>query len=158
MLDTTYCTSEFALFHRLERFGDRIADLDAALFEFLGGSPQPGILFDARSELGKESVTFYLHGMPRNARTLARSLAPQPFSSSRNPGTCPRRLEAASRSPEVLCSCAARLLARLRTFGTGILVARHYGGGESGRPLGKGGIAERGLAFVARRNAVRGSI
>jgi hypothetical protein len=34
-----YRASEFALFHRLECFGDRIADFDPAFFEFLRGSP-----------------------------------------------------------------------------------------------------------------------
>jgi hypothetical protein len=59
-LDTTHCTSEFALFHSPERFGDRVADFDAALFEFFSGSPQPRVLFDARGELETESAKIQL--------------------------------------------------------------------------------------------------
>lgn len=49
----TYRTGEFALLHRLERFGDRVADFNAALFELLSGSPKPRVLFDARGKLKK---------------------------------------------------------------------------------------------------------
>ena len=48
-----YRTGEFALLHRLESLGDRVADFNAALFEFLSGSPKARVLFNARGELGK---------------------------------------------------------------------------------------------------------
>lgn len=53
----TYRACEFALLHRLESLGDRVADFDPAFFEFLSGSPKPRVLFYARGELGKNSCT-----------------------------------------------------------------------------------------------------
>ena len=52
----TYRACEFALLHRPESFGDRVADFDAAFFEFLSSSPKPRVLFYARGELVKTFV------------------------------------------------------------------------------------------------------
>ena len=77
----TYCAREFALLHRLESLGDRVADFDAAFFEFLSSSPKPRVLFYARGELGKNICKVRrrrLHD-EETERTLARSYAALAF-------------------------------------------------------------------------------
>jgi hypothetical protein len=47
----THGLREVALLHSLQRLGDSVTDLDAALLELLGCCAQPRVLFDARRQL-----------------------------------------------------------------------------------------------------------
>ena len=42
-----YRASNFALLHRPQCLGDRIANLDTAFFKLLSGGAQPRVFFDA---------------------------------------------------------------------------------------------------------------